>query len=300
MWQRLRQHGVAVWQRAQHDGIGDYAASLTYRMLLAMFPFAIFLAAAGSAAAWLLRLDNPTSLVLQRVGNAIPLSARPIVEDQLHSVLNTHPTGLLSFGIIGAIWAASGGVSAAMRAMNRAYEVIEDRPWWRQTMTSIGLTIGSALTLMLGIGLLFSGRLLALRVANAIGAGESAYWPLQVLGGVLVLLMLTVATGVLYWIGPAGRRSWQWITPGAVVFVLGWFVVSVVFAQYVTRFGTYEATYGTLGGVVVVMLWMYLSAYLFLMGAEVNAVVGNALAPDGQQAVREHTEAAGPGDIEAR
>ncbi|RLT27911.1 MAG: YihY/virulence factor BrkB family protein [Chloroflexi bacterium] len=290
MWEQTRDHTKAIWKRASQDGIGDYAASLTYRMLLALFPFAIFLAAAGSAAAWLLRLDNPTALVLQRVGNAIPLSARPIVEDQLNSVLSTHPTGLLSFGIIGAVWAASGGVSAAMRAMNQAYEVVEDRPWWRQTITSLGLTTGSALTLLAGIGLLFGARLFALRVANAIGAGEVAYWPLQIAGVLLVLVMLMVAAGVLYWIGPAGRRAWQWITPGAVFFVIGWAIASFGFVQYVTRFGKYEATYGTLGGVVVLMLWMYLSAYLFLMGAEVNAVVGNALNPNGQQGMPESAE----------
>lgn len=156
------------------------------------------------------------------------------------------------------------------------------------------------LTLVAGIALLFGARWLSLRVANVFGAGDAAYWPLQILGALAVMLMLTMATGVLYSVGPAGRRAWRWVSPGALLFVLCWFIVSAAFAQYVSRFGTYEATYGTLGGVVVLMLWMYISAYLFLMGAEVNAVVGSVVNPDGQQAVPEHETVAGPGNVERR
>ena len=275
-----------MWRRSQRDGIGDYAASLSYRMLLAMFPFAIFLAAAGSATAWLLRLDNPTYLVLQRIGNIVPLSTRPIIEEQLNSVLRTDPTGLLSIGIVGAIWAASGGVAAAMRAMNRAYEVDEDRPWWKQMATSIGLTLASAAMFIVLFAMLFGGSALAWRIAQATGIGEAAWLPLRVAGALLVLVMLLAATAVLYWTAPAGKRACRWVSPGALLFVIGWLVVSFAFAQYVSRFGRYEATYGTLGGVVVLMLWMYLSAYLLLLGAEVNAVIGHAVEHTEPQPVR--------------
>lgn len=273
MWKRWKTCATEVWRRSSQDGVSDYAASLSYRMLLAMFPFAIFLASAGALAADLLRIDNPTDQILARLGSALPDSARPLLEDQLQSVLETRSGSLLSFGIVGAIWSASGGISAAIRAMNEAYDVKEARPFWKRTLLAIALTVLSAIFLIGAFTIIVAGEALAGAIVDALGLGESFRFVVRLTQFILVVAMVLVAVDILYWAAPAGRRALKWTTPGAVLFVVGWLAASFVFSQYVGRFGSYEATYGTLGGVVVLMLWLYITGYLLLFGAELNGLV---------------------------
>ncbi len=260
--------------------MSDFAASLSYRLLLAVFPFAIFLAATAALLSRLFDTADPTSALLTRFGDALPASARPLIEDQLRSVLDTRSGSLLSIGILGALWSASGGVGAAMRGMNRAFDAEERRPRWRRTGIALGLTVSSAIFFIAAFALVVGGDALARWLVDALGAAGTFGIVARVVQAAVGIALLMLAVAAFYWAAPAGTRPFEWLTPGALLFVVGWLAVSVGFAQYVARFGSYEATYGTLGGVVVLMVWLYLTAYLLLFGAELNAVVVRERAAD--------------------
>jgi membrane protein len=255
------------------DEVADFAASLSYRFLLAVFPLFIFVAALGSFVASTLEIENPATTLVDNVGDRLPPDARSTLVTELTKVLETQQPGLLSAGILFALWAASGGMSATIRAMNRAYDVEETRPFWKRTLLSVGLTLFAGVFFLAAFVLGIAGQAIAAATADALQLGDAYEATIGLLRFVAVILGLLIALSVVYWAAPNAKLPFKFITAGAVLFLTAWLIGSLLFAWYVSNFGSYNATYGTLGGVVVLMVWFYLTAFALLVGAELNSML---------------------------
>lgn len=263
----------ALWGEISSDDVSDFAASLSYRFFLALFPFFIFITALGGFIAHVAGTSDPSARVLERFGDALPSDARSVLDTQLRGVLEEREPGLLSVGLIGTVWAASGAVGALMKATNRMYDVRETRPFWKRIGIALGLTVLGGLFFVGAFVLAVAGRAIAGAIVETAGLGGVAEAGITVIGYVFAIVLLMVAIAFLYWATPNVRLPFKWVSPGAVLFALGWLAATLGFGFYVSNFGSYNATYGALGGVVILLVWFYLTSYILLAGAELNAMV---------------------------
>lgn len=273
-------NGKDLWREASADDASDFAAGLAYRFFLALFPFFIFVTAVGGFVSNLVGAENPAGEILDRIGGALPSDARSVLDTQLRGVLGEQQPGLLSVGLVGALWAASGGVGALMKAMNRMYDVQETRPFWKRTLIAIGLTMLGGLFFITAFVLAVAGTAVAGAIVDALELGALAHAGITALGYLLAVVLLLLAMAFLYWAAPDARLPFRWISAGAVLFTVAWLIATLLFGLYVSNFGSYNATYGALGGVVILLIWFYLTSYLLLLGAELNAMLTEKTTPE--------------------
>ncbi|EJM20588.1 putative membrane protein [Pseudomonas sp. GM18] len=250
------------------DEMSTYASALAYQMLFSLFPFILFLIALigflhlPDFFSWL-RLQSELVLPPQALEQVNP------VIDQLQQSKG----GLLSVGIVIALWTASAGVRLMMSAMNAAYDVVEGRPAWKRFPLSIFYTIGIAGMLLAAAALMVLGPQVMAWIASQVGLEDFivtvwtiARWPV-----IVILLMMAVA--LIYYVMPDVKQEFRFITPGAVLSVVVWIVASLGFGLYVKTFANYNAMYGSIGAIIVLLLYFYISAAVLLLGAEMNAVI---------------------------
>ena len=252
------------------DSMTTYAAALAYRVVFSLFPFVLFLVALLA----FLQIPELFEWMREQASLVVPAEAMGQVNSVIDE-LQTPRGGLVSIGILLALWSASVGVMSLIEALNVAYDVAERRPTWRLYLLSLLYTVGLAVLLIGAAVLMVLGPQAAGWVAAQLGLGETFVaiwtwlrWPVAVL-----LLMLTVS--IVYYAGPNIPQRFRFITPGAVLAVVIWIAASVAFGLYVQNFGNYDATYGSIGAVVILLFYFYLSAAVLLFGAEVNAVIRN-------------------------
>lgn len=272
--------GIAVGRTAKDllrevkdDDLTGLAAELSYRFFLAIFPFVIFLAALGGLIAKAVGAANPAQRVVGLFGDTLPADAASIVRDQVNGVVNAPNAGLLSISLIGALWAASGGVGAVLKATNRAYDIPESRGFVKKTGLALGLTVSAGAAIVLGFVLLVATQAAGGDIADALGLGRPFAVTVAVVRWPLVLALAMAGVSVVYWAAPNTGLPYKWATPGAALFAVLWLIVTALFGLYVANFSSYNATYGALGGVVVLLLWFYLTSLVLLIGAELNAVL---------------------------
>lgn len=250
------------------DDMSTYAAALAYRMLFALFPFLIFLVT-------LLGFFHlPTFFDWMRTQAAymLPAEAMKQVNNVLQE-LQTQRRGLMSLSIALSIWSASAGILGTMNALNVAYDVRERRPGWKRFLVSIAYTIGLAAMLVLAAGAMITGPQFLAWIANYVGLGDLfiALWTWLRWGVAVFLLMLVVA--IVYYAAPNLKQRFTLITPGSLLAVAVWIAASLGFSFYVQNFGKYSDTYGSMGAIIVLLFYFYLSSAVLLFGAEVNAVL---------------------------
>jgi membrane protein len=254
----------------QDDNLTDWAAALTYYGVMSLFPMLIALIAVlgivGQEKSVFSLLDSFRQAGLPGVADNIEKPLLGVVHSKGGA------GALLGFGLLAALWSASGYLGAFMRAANSIYEVQEGRPFWKLRPLQVALTLlGVFLMSLVAIGLVISGPV-AKAIGGAVGLGDTAIsvwgvakWPVM-----LLIVMTVVAT--LYYIAPNVRHPrFRWVTPGGVLAVLLWAVASVGFGFYVAHFGSYNKTYGTLGGVISFLVWMWISNLALVLGAEFDA-----------------------------
>jgi membrane protein len=243
------------------------AAALSYYFLLSLFPLMIFLAATLAY----IPIPNLFDEALNIMARFVPPEAMGMMRHVLHGILYPPRSGLLSFGFLGTLWAATGGFAAAVEALNVAFGVDETRPYWKTRSLAIGLTLvcGTLVTLALALSLLGPrfGELLAAH--RFVGPLFVTVWPYVRWAVLLVAIVLAVE--VLYFWAPNVKQRFKSTLPGAIVGVFGWIGASYALGAYMSRFANYDATYGTLGGVIALMLWMFFSFLAILIGAQVNS-----------------------------
>lgn len=268
---------VRTVKEIQKDDVLGMAAQLAYYFFLGLFPALLCLAALSS----FFPVANLTDELLRWLGPVAPASVLDILTAELQRLSNARDGGLLTLGVLGALWSSSAGVVAIISTMNRAYDVVEARPWWRVRLTAIALTVALAVFILLSMALLISGSQLMLALGDTVGLDRTFLQAWRVVRMPLALLCVATAIALVYYFGPDVEQDFVWITPGSIVAAALWLMVSWGLSLYVGTITDYAATYGTIGGVIVLMLWFYLSGLAILVGAELNAEIEHA-APQGK------------------
>ena len=253
------------------DGLTDWAAALTYYGLLSLFPGLIALVSIVGL------VGDPrgaTQTITEIVTAIGPQSAAQTFAGPIESIASNQGTAgvAFAFGLALALWSASGYVGAFIRASNVIYETREGRPFWKLRPLQIAVTLAMVLLgVMLVLGLVLTGPVVD-AVAEPLGVGSTAVtiWNLVKWPAMAAVFVLMV--GVLYYASPNAKiRGFKWVTPGSLVAIVVWAVASAAFALYVANFGSYDKTYGTLGGLIALLVWLWISNVAILFGHELNA-----------------------------
>jgi membrane protein len=183
-----------------------------------------------------------------------------LVQDQIVTIAKDKSGGLLTLGMIGTIWSTSSGVTAIIDTLNQAYDIQESRPWWKVRLLALGLTVALALFIVVSFALVLVGPTLAERVAVWAHMGPVFTWTWKILQWPVIFALIAFAIAVVYYYAPDAKQEWIWITPGSIFATVLWILISLGFRFYVAHFGSYNATYGAIGGVIVTMLWFYVVA----------------------------------------
>ena len=250
------------------DDLADYGAAVAFSAFLAIFPFLVFVVALAS-----LVVDPSTlDVIMKQIDRVAPEQVADILGERLQALTTGTKPGLLTVSAVGAIWAASGAVAALTSALNSANDIRDRRPFWKTRGLALLVTVAAAALVIVASVIAIAAPV----VAGHLGGASQIFililrWP------VAAGLMLVVIA-CLYHFLPDTDQPFALITPGSVVAVAGWIAASLAFSLYVSHFGKYEVVYGALGSVIVLLLWMWISALVILVGAEINAVLSQLAA----------------------
>ena len=255
----------------REDNLTDWAAALTYYGVLAIFPALIVIVS-------LLGLlgKSATQPLIDNLGQVAPGPAQEIFTNAITNLQNASTAAGFAFvlGLAGALWSASGYTAAFMRASNAIYEVEEGRPIWKSLPVRVGVTLALMVgTVVTAVAVVFTGGL-AQQAGNLLGLGDTAITVWSIAKWPVILLLVSLLFALLYWAAPNVKQpGFRWISPGGLFAVLIWVLASVAFAFYLANFGSYNQTYGALGGVISFLVWLWISNIAVLLGAEFNAEI---------------------------
>jgi len=264
-----------TYKEMDEDHVMAFAGNLTYKALFAVFPFFTFLLS-------LLGLFNATDLVntmVDKLSGVAPESATRFIEGQLLSITESQAESAFTFGaiisILLALWGISGAFRSVMEAMNVMYEVEEDRPFWMVYGLSVFMSLAVVVLLLGALVLVVFGESIGVAVADLVGLGSVFATVWSVLQWPVVACVVLLAFALIYYFAPAAKQRFRWISPGSLLAFVFWLAFSLLFSLYVGTFGgsSYNETYGSLAGVIVLMLYVYYSALIMLVGAEMNQVI---------------------------
>ena len=281
--------GRATIKEFSQDDCAGLAAESAYHILFSIFPLAIFGASMSAIVNSIFGLDL-FGKIMSALTSRLPRDAATALSGPLAKVLSNQSGGLLSFGIIIALFSGSAAVSTFIKALNRAYDVEETRPFWRRKGTEILLTLFVGMVAAAAFIFIVFGGKLGDAIAKHIGAGHIFTIVWNILRWPLILAFISLALAVLYWIGPNIKQKFTWISPGAIVATIAWVVAIGVFGLYVSKFGNYNKTYGTLGGIIVLLLVFYISSLVIIFGAELNAELAKRYDPATIKDIAAHPE----------
>ncbi len=266
--------GRRVVHEIQQDDSFGRAAQLAYYFLFALFPFFLVL----TTLLGYLPVPNLLDRLMETLAEMLPGEALQLVQDNVRELVTNQRGGLLSLGILAALWTSSSAVTAIIDGLNRAYDVEEGRPFWKVRLMAILLTIGLSVFIIVSLILLTFGPQIGGWIADKVGLGSAFKLAWNILRWPVIVGLLIAAMALIYYVAPDVEQEWQWITPGSVVAVIGWLLASLGFSFYVNNFGSYNATYGSIGAVIVLLTWMYVSGFFILVGGEINAEIEHAAA----------------------
>jgi membrane protein len=221
----------------------------------------------------------------------LPPAAYDLLVQIIREVTPSSTGGKLTFGLLFALYSGSAGMTQLMSTLNAAYEVREERSWLKVHLISLALTLAMAILLIAALFLVLAGGQVVASAGKALGFNEAAWITVKVLQWVVALAFVVFAFAAIYYFAPnVHEQHWYWITPGSVVGVAMWAIASIAMRVYLHFFNSYSKTYGSLGAVIILMLWFYLTGLSFLIGSQINATIEHAAAEHG------HVEAKGPGE----
>jgi membrane protein len=253
----------------REDNLTDWAAALTYYGILSIFPALLVLVSILGLIG-----ESATQPLLDNLSTVAPGPAQEIFTGAIENLQQSQGQAglLLIVGIAAALWSASGYVGAFIRASNSIYEVEEGRPFWKLRPIQIAITLFMIMLISIGaVAVVVTGPL-AEEVGNLIGVGDAAVTAWDIAKWPVLVLIVSTMFSVLYWAAPNVKQpGFRWLTPGGVLAVILWIIASAAFAFYVANFSSYNETYGTLGGVIVFLVWLWISNIAVLLGAEFNA-----------------------------
>jgi membrane protein len=262
----------ALYRRWSDNAITDRAAQLAYYFVFALFPFLSFLVTLTAY----LPVQSAAQDLLARLDPVMPEQAMAIVRGQFDNLLNVQRPRLLTFSLALAIWSASRGVDAIRTSLNLAYDVKESRPFWKTQGMAIAITVLGAVLVLASVTLIALGGKAGEWLADRAGLGQVyavvwawSRWP-------ITMLLIMFVSALLYYFLPDVEQEWRFITPGSFVGTVLWLVATWGFTQYAEQFAKYDATYGSIGGMIVLLTWLYLTGLIFILGGEINAILEHA------------------------
>ena len=260
---------IAVWDKCFTDDVMGHSAQLAYYFLFALFPMMIFL----TSLVGYLPVPNSLDNLIGYFSQVLPSVATTLLKTTIQEITSQPRGGLLSFGLAATIWAASSGIHALSNSLNIAYGVKKPRPWWSERLIALALTFGSSIFVIFALGLIFFSDSLGTTLADylEIGPGLRAFFSLAHYP--FLIFSVWFMLEAIYLIAPSRKLSWRWFTPGAIFALVTWLAISFLFKYYVVRISNYTLTYGSLGSVIVLMLWLYFTSLAILIGGEINGVI---------------------------
>jgi membrane protein len=261
-----------LYRRWSDNAITDRAAQLTYYFVFALFPFLTFLVALTAY----LPLQGAMQELLARLNELMPGEAMAIVQDQLQKLLTVQRPRLLTVSLLLAVWSASRGVDAIRTALNLAYDVKESRPFWKTQTMALGITVIGAVVVLVSIALIVLGGKAGEWLASQLGIQQVYAMVWAVLRWPITMFLIMFVAASLYYFLPDVEQEWRFITPGSVAGTVLWLVATWGFTQYVEHFGKYDVMYGSIGGMIVLLTWLYLTGLIFILGGEINAILEHA------------------------
>ncbi len=262
----IKNYTKEIKEEFQKDDVPLLAAAQAYHYLLSIIPMLILLLSIVPY------LNISSSQIMSFISEVLPDETSSIFKENIVSVVETPSGGLLTIGILGTIWSASNGINAFIKASNKAYEVEENRSFLKVRLISIALTFGMIIALVVSIVLPVFGQVILKMLNTFIPMPEHIKLILSILRWVISIIVITSILIVLYRFAPNKTLPAKEILPGACLASILWLLISLVFSFYVSNFGNYSATYGSLGGIIVMMIWFFLTGLILMIGAEINVV----------------------------
>ena len=283
------QLGKRVWAEIDHDNVFSRASELAYNFLFAVFPLLLFLL--GLLGIFASQAPALKQELISAFARVLPGDAYTLISKTLDEVVKSSGGGKMTLGIALGLWSAMGGTTTMMSLLNEAYHVRESRSWIKFRAIALGLTAAtSALVIAALVIVLFGGHIVA-SIAQHVGLGNTALLAWRVLQWPAALSFMISAFSLIYFYGPdIKEQHWYWITPGSIVGVLLWLVSSFGFRIYLHFFNSYSKSYGSLGAVMILLIWFYVTGFAFMIGGVINAQIEHAAAKRG------HPEAKAPGE----
>lgn len=260
-----------VKEFVEDNGFG-LAAQLAYYFFFSLFPAILV----GIALASFFPLERFLDRIVETLAGVVPADVVTILQEQILKISKGDHGGVLTFGLVTALWSSSAALVGLIDALNRAYDISESRSWWKVRLLALVLTLALAAFILVAFALVLVGPAVADYVAGVTGLGPALAWTWKILQWPVILALVALGAGVLYYFAPDAEQEWVWVTPGSALTAALWLVASLGFKYYVTSFGTYTETYGAVGGVMVLLLWFYISGLVMVLGAELNSEIEHA------------------------
>ncbi len=263
----LRKLAVRVAHSMMKDNCDVYAAQMAFYFFFALFPCMLFMTTLLAY----LPVPDLLQIVLKILGQFMPTSVLSLVEENLRALISARQGGLLSIGAFLSLWTGSSAVIAIMTALNVAFDIEESRTWLKVRLISVLLVFALSIFVIFSLLLLVFGPQIGVWIASLAGLGNTFTLAWNILRWPVILGLMTSALSGIYRFAPAKRPSWRETVPGAVASTAVWVIISLSFSFYVNNFGSYDKTYGSIGAVIVLLVWMYANGFAILLGGEINA-----------------------------
>ena len=270
-----------TFEETRKDHLDVFAGNLTYKVLFALFPFSVFLLSLLN----LFGAQEFLDTLFDRASVVLPEGAAAFLEDQLLGIATSKAQGAYTAGAIASLlltlWGVSGAFRSVMKAMNAMYEIEEARPTWKRYLLSVLLSLGTAALLLFALALILFGPQLGAAVGDSVGLGSVPRLLWNVMLWPVLFCEVLLAFSLVYYFAPDVEQRFRWVSLGSIIAVTLWIVFSVLFSLYVNNFGFFNATYGSLASVAIFLFYIYWSALIMLVGAEMNQVIEEHI-PEGK------------------
>lgn len=256
-----------IINKIMEDEVPALASQLSYSLLLSFFPFLIFLMTLLGFSS----IDN--EYILLELKSILPNSAYELVYNTVIEVLSTRDSNLLSFSIIFTVWTASTGFRAVIKGINKAYDEKEKRSLPKVFLISILSTLSLGFLIIITVLFLVFGQLIGLYLLEKFKMGSLFYLTWNIIRYIIILISLIIIFALIYKFIPSRKLKWKEVMPGAIFATVGWLLSSFIFSYYVNNFANYSRVYGSIGAVIVLMVWLYLTSIIIILGGELNAFI---------------------------
>lgn len=264
-----RELAKRVYHKLEETDCSAHAAAMAYYFLFAIFPFFLFLTTVVSY----LPIPHLMDYALQSSARILPSQAFTLIQDNIRALFLNKKQGLLSLGFVLALWSSSNAIVAVIYAMNKLYEVKEGRPFWKVRLLALFLVVALSTLFLASLLLTMFGTQAGEMIAKRVNFGILFRIGWDILLVPVILFLLSLAVAIIYYLTPDVEQKWKWISPGSVVAIPCWILISLGFSFYINNFSSYDKTYGSLGAVIILLLWLYISGFVVLSGAVINSVI---------------------------